>query len=247
MTPAFHAVAANDIGLSRYAQLANALRSRVLKGEWAPGGAALPAEQALATEHGVALGTMRRALELLVDESLIERIHGRGTFVRAGLSGATMLRFFRFGPETGEVPGSRIVSVKRVVPTAAVLRRLRLGSGETVLAVVRIRSLGGAPCLLEHLWLPLPQFEPMAALPPESWGELLYPFYAQCCGIHVHRAVDEIGFGALAAAPARQLALPAGHPCAVVQRSAYDLTGGCVEVRVTRGDANAFHYTVTLN
>jgi DNA-binding transcriptional MocR family regulator len=49
-------------------------------------------------EHGVALGTLRQALALLVAEGLLERQHGRGTFVRAGLGGASMLRFFRFPP-----------------------------------------------------------------------------------------------------------------------------------------------------
>jgi hypothetical protein len=87
-------------GQSRYAALAAALRTRVVAGEWPPG-SALPAEQTLSAEHGVALGTLRRALELLADQGLIERIHGRGTFVRAGMTGATMMRFFRFGKGTG--------------------------------------------------------------------------------------------------------------------------------------------------
>jgi GntR family transcriptional regulator len=64
--------------------------------------------------------------------------------------------------------------------------------------------------------------------------------------VHVARAVDEIAFGALTAAQAKHLALSAGHPCALVTRCAYDLAGHCVEVRHTRGDAHAFHYTVTI-
>ena len=95
-------------GVSRYASLAHALRARVVAGEWSPG-SALPAESQLAKEHSVALGTMRRALELLVEQGFIERIHGRGTFVRQGLAGASMLRFFRFDSGTGEVPASRIL------------------------------------------------------------------------------------------------------------------------------------------
>ena len=64
----------------------------------------------LAAGHGVALGTLRRALELLVDQGQIERIRGRGTFVRSGMTGATMVRFFRFAEGAGEVPAARIVS-----------------------------------------------------------------------------------------------------------------------------------------
>jgi GntR family transcriptional regulator len=64
--------------------------------------------------------------------------------------------------------------------------------------------------------------------------------------VRVHRAVDEIGFGRLSAAQARHLGLAVGDACAVVKRVAHDIAGRCVEVRVTRGDAQAFRYTVTL-
>lgn len=240
-------------GRARYAVLAEALRTRVRRGEWPPG-SPMPAEQTLAAGHGVALGTMRRALELLVDEGLIERIHGRGTFVRAGLSGATMLRFFRFGADSDETPTSHILTRKRCVAPADTARRLGAGRGDEVLHLLRLRSIGGAPCLLENIWLPLPEFSALAGdragahkgTGTEDWGDLLYPLYAARCGVHVHRAVDEIGFAALSTAHARHLALPAGHPCALVTRSAFDIAGRCVEVRSTRGDAQAFHYTVTL-
>ncbi|HZF78202.1 MAG TPA: GntR family transcriptional regulator [Rubrivivax sp.] len=234
-----------DHGRSRYAVLAKALRQRIVAGEWVPG-VALPAEQVLARENEVALGTMRRALQALVDEGLIERVHGRGTFVREGLSGASMLRFFRFGSESGAVPTSCIVSVKTAVPAADVLRRLGQAPGQTALHVVRVRSIDNVPCLLENIWLPLPAFEPLLHSDSGDWGDLLYPLYAARCGVRVHRAVDQIGFGQLSVAQARGLELPPGHPCAVVNRSAYDITGTCVEVRTTRGDAHAFHYSVTL-
>lgn len=232
-------------GQSRYGALAAALRARVIAGEWPPG-TAIPAEQTLAAEHGVALGTMRRALELLVQQGLVERIHGRGTFVRAGLTGATMMRFFRFGERAGEVPSSRIVS-RRVAPLAAEPSRvLGQARGEPGLHLRRLRSVGGEPCLLEDIWLPLPPFEALAEADPAAWGDLLYPLYAERCGIHVHRAVDEIRFDLLPAADARALGLAAGHPCAKVIRHAFDVAGRCVEYRITRGDAHAFSYTVSI-
>lgn len=232
-------------GQSRYGALAAALRSRVVAGEWPPG-SALPAEQLLAAEHGVALGTLRRALELLAEQGLIERVHGKGTFVRQGIAGASMLRFFRFGEHAGVVPASRIVSRQRVAASAAAARALGLAPGEPVLRLQRLRLIDEQPCLLEDLWLPMDLFAPLAQGDCADWDALLYPMYARVCGVHVQRAVDDIGFGLLAAAQARLLALPAGHPAAVVTRQAYDLSGRCVEWRTTRGDAHAFHYSVTL-
>ncbi len=235
----------SEPGLSRYASLAQALRARVVAGEWPPG-SALPAESQLASEHGVALGTMRRALELLVEQGFIERIHGKGTFVRQGLTGASMLRFFRFDSGTGEVPESRILQRRQVNAPASVSRALGIGAGETVLRLHRLRLMGSQPRLFEELWLPLDLFGPLANDDLSAWDDLLYPMFARRVQVHVHRALDDIGFAQLSAMQAQHLGLPAGHPCAQVQRSAFDLTGRCVEVRTTTGDAHAFHYTVTI-
>ncbi len=232
-------------GQSRYAALAGALRHRIVDGEWPPG-AALPAETRLAVEHGVALGTLRRALELLAEQGLIERRHGKGTFVRGGLAGATLLRFFRFGRGDGEVPQSRVLRTESVVASADVARRLGISRGDPVLRLHRLRSLGGQPCLLEDIWLPLPTFAPLLDTPVTDWGDLLYPLFAQRCGVAVTRATDEIGFAALGTTQARHLELPAGHPGVTVTRQAYDVAGRCVELRMTRADAFAFHYTVTI-
>lgn len=232
-------------GLSRYAAIAASLRGRVLAGEWPPG-TALPAETALAAEHGVALPTLRRALELLAAQGLLERVHGRGTFVRAGMTGAAMLRFFRFGGGSGEKPKSAIVARRRLAASADVAQRLDVERGSPVLHLLRVRSLAGKPCLLEEIWLPLPLFDALAELPLAEWDDLFYPMYAQRCGVFVQRASDEIGFGTCSAAQAAHLKLPAGAPCARVARRAYDLAGRVVEARTTYGDAHAFHYEVTI-
>ncbi|MBI3369943.1 MAG: GntR family transcriptional regulator [Burkholderiales bacterium] len=232
-------------GQSRFAALASMLRQRVIDGEWPPG-TALPAETRLAAEHGVALGTLRRALELLAEQGLIERRHGKGTFVRGGLTGTPMLRFFRFGGSDGEVPQSRILSRQPLLASAEVARRLGIGRADPVLRLQRLRSLNGQPRLVEEIWLPLPLFDALAQAPMHDWGDLLYPLFAERCGVAVARATDEIAFAPLTAAQARTLELTAGHPGVTVTRQAYDLAGRCVELRLTRADAFAFHYTVTI-
>jgi GntR family transcriptional regulator len=176
----------------------------------------------------------------------VERIHGRGTFVRGVMTGAPMLRFFRFGDGSGEVPASRILWKRRTAASTEVARQLGVARGDPLLQLLRVRSLGGRARLLEDIHLPLPLFQALAAAPASEWDDLFYPMYAQRCGVHVQRATDEIGFGTLSAAQAAHLGLPAGHPCARVVRRAYDLAGRCVEARTTLGDAHAFHYAVTI-
>jgi len=77
------------LGQSRYGKLAQALRERILQGEWAPG-EGIPAESALAQSYGVALGTIRQALALLVEDGVLHRRHGKGTFVTKGVDDAIL-------------------------------------------------------------------------------------------------------------------------------------------------------------
>jgi len=64
-----------------YAQLADALRERIVKGTW-PIGTQIPPLPALAQEFGVGLITVRQAVQLLKNEQLVVPEQGRGTFVR---------------------------------------------------------------------------------------------------------------------------------------------------------------------
>ena len=234
-------------GQSRYGWLAAALRSRIVQGEWAPGDA-IPPEALLAKSYNVALGTLRQALALLVSAGLLERHHGRGTFVKAGLDGATMLRFFRFR-QSGELqaaPSSRILSRKRRLADLDEADTLGLPAGTSVLVLERLRSIEEQPCLIETLVLQLPLFDALTESDTTAWDDLLYPMYQRVCGVVIHHAEDHLSFGQLTQQQAKRLGLERGHPCVRVQRRAFDLANRCVELRTTLGDAFAFEYTAQV-
>jgi len=67
--------------ISRYAKLISHFREKILDGSL-PAGARLPTELDLAEEHQISRGTVRQAMSALVNEGLLERVRGRGTFVR---------------------------------------------------------------------------------------------------------------------------------------------------------------------
>lgn len=64
----------------RYYQIYSTLREGILSGEYPPG-QALPAERQIAKAYGVARLTVVKAFDLLERDGLIDRQHGRGTFV----------------------------------------------------------------------------------------------------------------------------------------------------------------------
>lgn len=238
----------HPLGQSRYGRLAQALRDRILQGEWAPGDV-IPAESALAQSYGVALGTMRQALSLLVEDGVLQRRHGKGTFVTQGVNGASMMRFFRFrgvDDDSQPTPQSNILTSR--LRHASEKEALAFGFKRTkqVLHIERLRSLDHEPCLLETIVLPLPLFGALAESDTDNWDDLMYPMYQQRCGVLVHKTQDSLSFSQLNATQAKRLKLSAAHPCVLVERQAFDIAGRCVEIRITRGDAYSFKYTAQV-
>ena len=68
--------------LPRYYQVYVSLKGRINEGHFIPGDA-LPSERQLAIDYGVSRITIVKALDLLVDDALINRQHGRGNFVQS--------------------------------------------------------------------------------------------------------------------------------------------------------------------
>ncbi|HEY9412063.1 MAG TPA: GntR family transcriptional regulator [Jiangellaceae bacterium] len=60
-------------------QLADLLRSQIESGELV---GMIPSERTLWETHDVSRGTVRKAVDALVEEGLLERVQGRGTFVK---------------------------------------------------------------------------------------------------------------------------------------------------------------------
>lgn len=245
-------------GQSRYGWLALQLRANITSGKWVPG-SAIPAETQLAKSYSVALGTMRQAIAVLVAEGLLERVHGRGTFVSSGIGGASLLRFFRFRtqPEPASaanqtaqtdtgIPSSRIVEKRVVKANTEVAAALNVAARSPVLALVRVRTLAGVPCLFERIWLPLPPFAALTTLNASQWDDLLYPMFQRLCGITIYKADDSVTFCLGEDEVVQALRLRAKAPCARVERHAFDMSGRCVELRHSFGNALSFHYTAHL-
>jgi DNA-binding GntR family transcriptional regulator len=88
-------------GLPKYAQLREMLFSAIRSGQWKPGDK-LPTESELTRLTPFSLGTVQRALRALVDEGLVVRAQGSGTFVAGGRGAIDAPLHLRFHGEEGE-------------------------------------------------------------------------------------------------------------------------------------------------
>jgi GntR family transcriptional regulator len=139
----------------KYLQIHGSLAERIASGRWSVG-SALPSQRELADEFGVSIMTLRQALQLLADDGLIEARHGSGTFVAARYSyDLGHLRSFAadLAAQGAEVT-TRLLAADVVTPPEPVAARL--GGPATVLALRRLRLVGGRPLIVQVSYLPIP-------------------------------------------------------------------------------------------
>lgn len=232
-----------DERLPLYQRLADSLRQEIVDGVRRPGDQ-LPSENVIAEEYGLAPGTARQALAKLVGEGILERFHGKGTFVRRPSFDKSLFRFFRFRGADGAhvVPESRIL--QRMVEPAPehVARHLNLKADEPSIFINRLRVIDGVPVVVEEIWLPLEAFRDILSIEPEAIGPLLYPLYSSLCGHVVARAQEELTVGRAEAETAEILCVKEGEPVIVIDRLARGYDDTPLEWRRSRGRADQFHY-----
>jgi GntR family transcriptional regulator len=135
----------------RYYEIEQSLRARIAKLD---AHSSLPSDAQLCDEFGVSRMTARGAVQRLVQEGLVYRVPGRGTFVAdsaAHRSAAHILSFSDEMRRRGRVPSSHLVS--RQTREASELERERLGVDEVVV-IRRVRSADDEPIALETAVFP---------------------------------------------------------------------------------------------
>jgi GntR family transcriptional regulator len=111
----------------------------------------------LCQEFGVSRMTARAAVQRLVQEGLVYRVPGRGTFVAPRTAHRHAARIWSFSDEMrrgGKTPSSRVVERGVADPSPAETARLRLRAGDPVVVVRRIRLADGLPIALERAAFP---------------------------------------------------------------------------------------------
>ena len=242
-----HPTLLGDPHLPLYRRLHLTIAKRIADATWVPGDA-LPAELDLSRIFGVAPGTVRKAIDELVRDGLVERRHGAGNFVRRSNFDHLMTRFFLFRDESGHVmlPESRIVA-RELVPASAVLaKKLWLRDGDPLIKITRHRFWDGGIRLLEDIFLPRARFGRILTADAVEIGPLLYPAYERLCGELVCFIEEEISVQPASQADGTLFGVEAGTPVVAVERTARDAVQQPIEWRISRGETSRFRYRVEV-
>lgn len=228
-----------------YRQVYDILVNRVVQGAWRPG-ESLPSEQSLAKELGVSQGTVRKVLDALTAEKLLERRQGKGTYIAEHTQERALFRFFKISRPGGArlKPERTSEAVKVRAARAAERAKLDLDRDARVVEITRTRLIDGQPALHESIVVPahiVPGIEKRAALP-----NTLYSLYQTDYGINIVATHEEVHAELASAADQRILSVAVGSPILVIDRLALSLQERKVEWRVSRVRSDGLVYAVTL-
>ncbi|MEJ2264809.1 MAG: GntR family transcriptional regulator [Anaerolineales bacterium] len=138
-----------------YQQLYEILRGKIDQGMWRPGDMIAP-ESELIESYQVSRSTVRQVLDMLVQEGLIYRQRGRGSFVAHPTLEQTMLRIVSFTEDMrqrGFEPGTSVLISRLINAPQEIAVKLDISLGEELAHVKRLRLADGEPMSIEESYM----------------------------------------------------------------------------------------------
>ena len=139
-----------------YIRIHDAIKKEIDGGVWEIG-QRLPSERDLADDYEVSRMTLRQAITLLVEEGILERRVGSGTYVASHrvqekMRGTTS--FTEIVRSQGKTPSSQVVSYQRKPANETEIQQLQLKTSDYVVRMERVRYADNMPLVFEVASIP---------------------------------------------------------------------------------------------
>ena len=139
-----------------YIRIDDALKKKIADGFWEIG-QRLPSERDLADDYEVSRMTLRQAITLLVEEGILERRVGSGTYVASHrvqekMRGTTS--FTEIVRSQGKTPSSQLISYQRKPANETEIEQLQLKASDYVVRMERVRYADNVPLVFEVASIP---------------------------------------------------------------------------------------------
>lgn len=141
----------HNSAIPMYKQVLNILSDQIAAGELAPGDR-IPSEAELIDQFGVSRITVRAAISELVEDGVLTRSQGKGTFVAAPKSvykANDLVGFSRSCILAGKTPFTKLISIEYVLPAAKHTEFFKISDTEKIICTKRLRYVDDVPTMLE--------------------------------------------------------------------------------------------------
>lgn len=217
-----------------YIQVMDAIKKNINEGFYRIG-AQLPPEPELCAMFGVSRITTRRAIAELVDEGILQKLHGKGTFVTNNKLKRELIAvngFTDFLLESGKNPQTRILSKKITAATKRQAEALAVDRGASLFELIRIHLAGEEPIHLENSYYALSRFPELDKHVQNSTST--YRILKDVFGVQAARNTKTLNVSSATAEQASLLNCTQDTPLYHLEKTAYDQEGVPI------------HYTVSL-
>jgi GntR family transcriptional regulator len=204
-----------------YYQLADLLRDKIATSLLKPGDT-IPSENDLIKQYEISRGTVRQALQLLIQEGLLERFPGRGSFVTFPKIQQNAVRQMGFVTqailESGKVPTARIIESRQFAAPAFLQTKMKLQPNESIFFVKRLRFADGEHLAIENAYL---RYDIGQVLIHEDLTGSLYKLLQEKYNIQLYRSENTIEAARADEHTAKILDIAQGDPVLKIDRLVY--------------------------
>jgi len=146
-----------DSPIPYYFQLEGFLKEEIESGRWNPG-QQIPSEAEFCEAFGVSRTVVRQALNELVNEGLLYRRRGKGSFVARPKIAESLVQnltgFYEDMVAKGLTPITQVLEQKLIPASKKVAGMLSLKEGDQVIKMDRLRSINNEPILIVTTFIP---------------------------------------------------------------------------------------------
>ncbi len=205
----------------------------------------LPSERELSKLYGVSRQTMRQAVQELVQEGLLRRVAGIGTFVampKVVQVFPTVLGFSARMRQEGHATINRVLRQQQEPASPSVARRLQIPEGTPVMRLSRLRIVDNEPLMIETSFLSLQRFPDL--LHDDFTIRSLYDLISARYGIAASELDQTLEPVLMTAYEASLLDSSAGSPAMLLEVIAYAGPGEPFEFSkaIVRGDKCQYYF-----
>ena len=217
-----------SVALPRYREIARELKEQIEEGTYQEH-QAIPSEPELAKLYEVSRMTARQAINELVDEGVLYRIKGKGTYVNhqkyeKSIHGLTS--FSEDMMQKGFKPSSHLIQKNYIQANDVIAAKLQIKPGDEVIELTRVRLADEEPMALEIVYLPMAIIKDV----PETIGSIsLYDYIEQDLGLLIDYSIQEIEAVSLDEEVSQYLKVDAGAPCLLICLQSYLKSGQIFE------------------
>ena len=220
-----------DSAVPLYHQLERTLRAQIESGVWKPGEMII-SERELMQAAGVSRATVRQAISNLIREGLLERFHGRGTFVAHRKLEQEMRSVYSFAEQMarqGVQLEDRLLQRHQVPATPDLAELLALSPGSPLIHIRRVRHVRDVPLMLDSSYIP---YHLCPSLLTDPFEPPLYRMLTDRYDLPPIHCTDFLEPVLADRAQAHLLAVEVGAPLMFLERVTY--TRGDVPLHVAR-------------